>query len=198
MEPAVAVAPFKLVVIGASAGGLNALAELLRHLPATFPLPIVVVQHLDPHHASSLASILGRRSTIRVKSAENGETPQTGVVYIAPPDRHLLINSLGGFDLNVAPPVHFLRPSVDRLFATAAEQLGPVIGVILSGAGSDGAVGARAINSHRGVVIVEDAATAAFSGMPQAAIDTGIADYVVPLSEIPSLLVRLTSGTADE
>ncbi len=198
MEPAVAVAPFKLVVIGASAGGLHALAELLTHLPTAFPLPIVVVQHLDPHYKSSLPAILDRRSAIRVKSAENGETPHIGVVYIAPPDRHLLINGSGRFDLNVAPPVHFLRPSVDRLFATAAEHLGPVIGVILSGAGSDGATGALAINRHRGIVVVEDAATAAFSGMPQAAIDTGIADYVVPLSEIPSLLMRLATGTATQ
>lgn len=196
MEPAVAVAPFKLVVIGASAGGLNALIALLTHLPAGFPLPIVVVQHLDPHHTSSLAPILDRRSTIRVKPAAPGESPHPGIVYVAPPDRHLLIDSRGRFELDAAPPVHFVRPCVDRLFSSAAEHLGPVIGVVLSGSGSDGAEGAQAISQRDGIVVVEDAA--AFAGMPQATIDTGVADYVIPLSEIPSLLVRLAAGVADE
>ena len=198
MEPAVAVAPFKLVVIGASAGGLNALIALLTHLPAGFPLPIVVVQHLDPHHTSSLAPILDRRSTIRVKPAAPGEAPHPGIVYVAPPDRHLMIDSGGRFELDETPPVHFVRPCVDRLFSSAAEHLGRVIGVVLSGSGSDGAQGAQAISRRDGIVVVEDAATAAFGGMPQATIDTGVADYVIPLAEIPSLLVRLAAGVASE
>lgn len=192
MDPAVAIAPFQIVVIGASAGGLHALEALLAALPSRFPLPIVIVQHLDPHHESLLVSILGRHTALRVKTAAPGDRPESGTVYVAPPAHHLLIATDGTLELSTAAPVHWVRPSIDRLFATAADHFGRVIGIVLSGMGTDGASGAEAISRRAGVVIVE--AAAAFAGMPQATIDAGVANFVVPLADIPPLLVRLAAG----
>lgn len=180
---------YRVVIIAASAGGLNALAAVLGSLPADFPLPIVVVQHIDPHHASLVASILARRSSLRVKEAAQHDALTAGTVYVAPPDFHA--EFLGGaILLTHTPPVHFARPSADRSFLSGAEQ-GPVIGVVLSGAGVDGAAGVVAIKAAGGVVIAQDEATAEHFGMPQAAIETGAVEFVLPLDEIAPALTAL-------
>ncbi len=185
-------AVFRLVTIAASAGGLPALATILAHLPGDFPLAIAVVQHLDPNHVSLMPHILGRSTALRVKQADDGEVITPGVVYVAPPARHLQIADDGRVALTLDEPVRFLRPCADRLFESAARVLGPIIGVVLSGTGSDGAAGAEAIKVAGGLVIAQDEATSAFFGMPHAAIQTGAVDRVLALDDIAPALEALT------
>lgn len=178
----------------ASAGGLSALTAVLGSLPTDFPLPIIVVQHIDPHHASQMAAILGRHVRLPVKEAEQHDLLTPGTVYVAPPDFHA--EFLGGaIVLTHSPRVHFSRPSADRSFLSGAEQ-GPVIGVVLTGAGVDGAAGVIAIKAAGGVVIAQDAATAAHGGMPRAAIETGAVSYVLPLADIGPALTALARTSA--
>jgi two-component system, chemotaxis family, protein-glutamate methylesterase/glutaminase len=186
-----------VVALVASAGGLRALSDILDGLPGDFSAPLLVVQHLDPHHPSLMAEILGRRTTLHVKQAQEGDCPSPGTVHIAPPDRHLMVNPDGTLSLSQAALVHFLRPSGDLLFdSLAASYKERAIGVVLSGTGSDGAMGATAIKKMGGTVIVQDPKTAEFDGMPSAAVRTGIVDYVLPLPEIASMLVQLVSRGA--
>jgi len=185
---------FRAVVVAASAGGLTALAALLGRLPAAFPLPLAIVQHIDPKRDSRLAEILGRRAMMHVKEAEDGELLLPGVAVIAPPARHLTIAGGGMVRLTDTAPVHFSRPSADRLFESAARAFGPVIGVILTGTGTDGATGAAAVKAGGGIVIVQDEATSAFFGMPNAAIQAGAVDYIQPLDEIAVTLMRLAGS----
>ena len=180
---------YRVAIIAASAGGLTALATVLSSLPVDFPLPIVVVQHIDPNHASLVASILARRSRLRVKEAAQNDVMAAGNVYVAPPDFHAEFLD-GAILLTHTPPVHFARPSADRSFLSGAAQ-GPVIGVVLSGAGVDGADGVVAIKAAGGLVIAQDEATAEHFGMPQAAIDTGAVEFVLPLGEIGPALSAL-------
>src|SRR6266508_888207 len=113
-------ATYRIVVVAASAGGLTALTAVLGRLPATFGLPIAIVQHIDPHHVSRLAEILGRRAQVRVKQADDGDVLAPGVAYIAPPGQHLVVAGGGMLTLTNTAPVHFSRPSADRLFESAA------------------------------------------------------------------------------
>jgi two-component system, chemotaxis family, protein-glutamate methylesterase/glutaminase len=182
---------FEVVALAASAGGLNALTHVLAALPAGFPAALVVVQHLDPRHRSLMADILNRRTALPVKQALEGERLEAGVAYIAPPDRHLLVNSDRTLSLTQTELVHFVRPSADLLFeSTAASFRERAIAVVLSGSGRDGAMGVTAIKKMGGTVIVQDA-SADFSGMPRAARATGVADFVLPLDEIAPALQKL-------
>lgn len=183
---------FHLVAIAASAGGLAAVAAILARLPRDFPLPIAVVQHVDPSHDSLIADILGRRTPLSVKQARDGDTLVSGIVYIAPPGRHFEVGTGGTIALTREEPVHFLRPSADRLFVSAAHALGPIIGVVLSGTGTDGTNGSRAIRAAGGLVIAQDEASSQFFGMPQAAIHAGVVDRVLALAEIAPALQELT------
>ena len=185
-------AAFDIVALAASAGGLTALSRVLAALPADFPAVIVVVQHLDPRHRSLMADILSRRTSLRVKQAEEGEEVSAATVYIAPPNRHLLINSDGTLSLTQSELVHFLRPSADLLFeSVAASYRERAIAVVLTGTGSDGAMGVQAIKKMGGTVIAQDEGSAEFFGMPSAAIHSGSVDFVLPLDEIPTALVTL-------
>jgi two-component system chemotaxis response regulator CheB len=182
-----------MVAVGASAGGLNALTELLRPISTDFPA-ILVVQHLDPTHKSHIAELLSRRTSIHVKQAEHGEPILQGKVYIAPPDEHLLVGP-GMVQLAHSQLVHFSRPSIDLMFESVAGMYGSrSIGVILSGSNRDGSVGIRAIKEAGGTTIAQDPGTANFSTMPQAAIATGCVDFVVPIAEIGNLLRDLCVG----
>jgi two-component system, chemotaxis family, protein-glutamate methylesterase/glutaminase len=186
-------AAFDVVGIATSAGGLRALSIVLGALPAGLPVALVVVQHLDPHHRSLLVEILARRTALPVKAAEDGESIRMGVIYVAPPDQHLLVNH-GSLSLTHTQLVHFVRPSADLLFESLAASCGPrAIAVVLTGSGSDGAMGARAINKMRGTVLVQDEASSEFFGMPSAVIQTGCADQVLPLMDIGPALVALVS-----
>ncbi len=186
---------FGIVAFAASAGGLTALSKVLSSLPSDFRASIVVVQHLDPRHRSLMADILSRRTVLKVKQAEEGDRVMPGMVYIAAPDRHLLVNSDRTLSLSPSELVHFVRPSADLLFeSVAASYRDRAIGVVLSGSGSDGAMGVEAIKKMHGTVIIQDEKTSEFFGMPGAAIQTGCADFVLPLDEIPSALITLVQG----
>ena len=186
---------YNIVAVAASAGGLAALSEVLSPLPADFAATVVVVQHLDPRHRSLLADILSRRTGLRVKQAEEGEQLQPATVYIAPPDRHLLITPGGTVSLTQSELVHFVRPSADLLFeSVAASYTDHAIAVVLTGTGHDGAMGVTAIKKTGGTVIVQDQASAEFFGMPGAAIQTGGADFILPLNEIAAALITLVDS----
>jgi len=185
---------FEIVALAASAGGLKALSEVLAGLPADFPAALVVVQHLDPRHRSLMAEILGRRTRLAVRQAADEDRLRPGTVYIAPPDRHLLVNPDGVLSLTRTELVHFSRPSADLLFeSVAASYRERAIAVVLSGSGSDGAMGAKAIKKMGGTLIVQDPATAEFAGMPGAARHTGLADFVLQLDEIAGALQSLAA-----
>jgi two-component system, chemotaxis family, protein-glutamate methylesterase/glutaminase len=186
---------FEIVALAASAGGLRALSEVLGSLPEDFPAALAVVQHLDPRHRSLMAEILGRRTPLRVQQAREGDVLAPGRAYIAPPDRHLLVNPDGTLSLTRTELVHFVRPSADLLFeSTAAAYRERAIAVVLSGSGTDGAMGLKAIKKMGGTVIVQDQATADFTGMPAAAAQTGLADFVLQLEEIAPALQTLVGG----
>lgn len=181
---------FDIVAIAASAGGLKAIIKILAGLPADFPAPIVVVQHLDPRHRSLMAEILSRRTALRVKEAEEGEKLEKSVAYIAKPDHHLLVSQDGTISLSSSELVHFLRPSADLLFeSVAAAYRDRAIAVVLSGTGTDGSMGAQAIKKTGGTLIVQE--DAEFSGMPSAAMSATEVDFVLPLEEIAPALVTL-------
>jgi two-component system chemotaxis response regulator CheB len=149
------------------------------------------VQHLDPRHKSLLVELLQRHCEIRIKEAVNEEAIEKSVVYIAPPDRHLLLTE-GKTYLTSTAFVHFSRPSVDLLFESVAASVGgKAIGVILTGSGLDGAMGIKAIKEQGGTTIAQDPDTAEHSSMPQAAIATGMVDYVLPLADIAYTIITL-------
>ncbi|TMA11009.1 MAG: chemotaxis protein CheB [Deltaproteobacteria bacterium] len=193
-SPAFSNGAFDIVALAASAGGLRALSQVLAALPADFPAAIVVVQHLDPRHRSLMADILSRRTSLQVKEAKEGTRLSPGSAYIAPPNRHLLVNSDSTLSLSQSELVHFVRPSADLLFeSVAASYKDRSIAVVLSGTGSDGSMGVKAIKKMGGTVIVQDEKTAEFFGMPGAAVQTGSVDFILPLDEIPSALVTLVT-----
>jgi two-component system chemotaxis response regulator CheB len=170
---------------------LAALSSVLSALPLDFPAAVLVLQHLDPHHRSWMADILGRRVRLCVTEAKGGERLMPGTVLIAPPDHHLLVGPGGVLTLSSTPRVHFVRPSADLLFSSLAESLGPrAVAVVLSGSGCDGADGVREIKRFGGTVIVQDEESQ-HDGMPSAARRTGTADLVLPLAAIPGALVEL-------
>ncbi len=185
-----------LVVVATSAGGLRALQQLLAALPPDLPVPIVVIQHLDPHSRSLLAPLLDQHTPLAVKEAQDGEALRPGLVYVAPPNHHLLVTSHRTLSLSCRKPVGFLRPRADLLLESAAACYGPgAIAVILTGMGSDGAEGVRAIKREGGKVVAQSEESAAFPGMPRAAIGTGVVDLVLPLPEIgPAVVGLVTRG----
>jgi two-component system chemotaxis response regulator CheB len=188
---------FDIVAFAASAGGVFALTETLGKLPGDFPATIVVVQHLDPRHRSLMPQIFGRRSNLPVYQAIEGMHVEPGNVYLAPPDRHLLINRDGSVSLTQTELVNFVRPSADLLFESVAAAYGErAIAVVLTGAGKDGSMGVTAIKKKGGTVIVQDEATSEFFGMPSAAIRTGTVDFVLSIDEIPGALLTLVAGEA--
>lgn len=184
-----------VVAMAASAGGLAALRIVLAGLPKNFPAAVVIVQHLDPKHPSLLASILGRQSALRVKEANATDVLAPATVFIAPPNHHLLVNRDGSLSLTQSELVHFVRPSADLLFESVAASFGTrAIAVVLSGTGTDGTMGVRAIKKMGGTVIVQDGETAEFSGMPLSALQTGEVDLSLPLEQIAPTLVELVQN----
>lgn len=186
--------PFPVVAVAASAGGIKAISELLSALPEDFPAAIAIVQHLDPKHPSLLAEILNRRTSLAVKQAEVGEQMLPGTIYIAPPNHHLLIDPDATLCLTQTKLVHFVRPSADLLFESVAASFKErAIAVVLTGTGSDGATGIRAIKQMGGIAIAQDRESSECFGMPGAAIKTGAVDWILPLHEIAATLVNLVN-----
>lgn len=188
-----------LVILAASAGGIDALTTVLDGLPASFPTPIAVLQHRSASAPSMLDHILGRRCKLRVKNAEAGERFAPGTVYIAPTAEHLIVGADRRFHMRDGRRVNFLSSAADPLIQSAAHALnGNVIAVILTGTGRNGTAGVRDVKALGGTVIAQDPMTARHSGMPRAAIATGAVDYVLPLDDIGPTLVRLTKVEPNE
>ncbi len=185
---------YEIVAIGSSAGGIRALEQILSGLPADLPVPILIVQHLDPRHRSLMAEIMQRSSKMKVKEAVDGEEILPSIVFIAPPNRHMLVAD-GHISLTSTAFVHFSRPSIDLLFESVAATYGDKsIGIILSGTGRDGAMGIKAIKEKGGTTIAQDQATSEHFGMPDAAIATGMIDFVLPVYDIAKAIVELTTS----
>jgi two-component system chemotaxis response regulator CheB len=186
---------YDLVAVASSAGGITALSQLLGALPADFPVPVLIVQHLDRRHETVLAQVLARRAQLPVKLAEAGERADPGTVYVAPPNKHLLVGAGGLLNLSDSELVHFVRPSADLLFESVAGAFGArAIACVLTGTGRDGAMGVSAIKARGGTVIAQDPASAEFNGMPQAAVASGAVDYVLPLGEIAAVILGLVAA----
>ena len=187
---------FAVVAIAASAGGLAAIRDVLAALPGDFPIPIVVVQHLSATFPSRLTEIFARCTGLHVERALEGSPLVAGTVYVATPDTHLTVRRRGAETLRLTggAKVHFTRPSADTLFHSVAQRFADrAIAVILSGAGSDGAEGARAVERAGGRVIVQDRATSQHFGMPRAAARATAIPLVLPLEGIAPALVALAS-----
>lgn len=180
------------VVLGSSAGGLNALKTIFGALDKRFPLPVIIVQHVSPDADNYLSLFLDNMNKIRVKEADEKEVPQPGVAYIAPPNYHLLIELDRSFTLTVGERVNYARPSIDVLFETAAEAYGEgLIGIILTGANNDGSAGLKKIKERGGVTIVQNPEEAESDSMPRSAIETAGPDHVLSLKEIANFLNSL-------
>jgi two-component system chemotaxis response regulator CheB len=187
--------PYGIVAVASSAGGITALGRVLAGFHAQMPVPIVVVQHLDPRHETIIAEVIRRRTSLEAKLAVDGERIEAGRIHIAPPNRHLLVNSDRTLSLTSSELVHFVRPSADLLFESVAASYGSAaLACVLTGSGSDGAMGATAIKSRGGSVIVQDPQSAEFKGMPEAAVAAGVADFVLPLEEIAPVICRLVGA----
>jgi len=182
---------YGLVVIAGSAGAIGALLQVLSALPADYPLPVVVVQHRSARMLDLLPSLLARRCALPVRGVTEGEPIIPGTVYVARPDLHLLVNSDRTFGLMDGHRIKALLSSANPLLTSAAEVMGPVIGVVLSGSGSDATDGVQAVKAAGGKVVVQDQATAEYFGMPGAAIASGAADLVLPVDRIGPLLAEL-------
>ena len=183
---------YDAVVIGVSAGGIEALKIVFSSLPASFPLPIAAVQHRDERSDGFLAEHLNRLSSLVVSDAEDKEPLCPGHVYLAPAGYHLLIESDRCFSLSVDPRVNYSCPSIDVLFESAADAFaGSLIGIVLTGANADGAKGLTAIKARGGLAIVQDPKNAQASAMPRAALEATAVDYVVDLQEIAPLLMQI-------
>jgi two-component system chemotaxis response regulator CheB len=188
---------FEAAVLGVSAGGMHALKTIIPALPATFPLTLAIVQHLDERSDAYLAELLSRLSAIKVKEAEDKETLSPGTAYLAPAGYHLLIEPDKSFSLSMDDKVNFSRPAIDLLFESAADAFREaLIGVVLTGASADGAQGLKAVKRHGGLAIVQDPKTAEAPCMPRAALDATAVDHVVDLKGIALLLSKLCEGEA--
>ena len=182
----------RVVVIGASAGGVEALIEVIPKLPPTFAAPICVVLHIPADSPNLLASILARRATLKVVDASNGAKLKSGTVYIAQPDRHLTIESDRTLRLTRGPRENRHRPAIDPLFRSAALTYGSgAVGVILTGSLDDGTAGLLALKRVGGLAVVQSPQDAMYAGMPQSAVENvDHLDFVVSLAEIPEVLDR--------
>jgi len=190
--------PSKIVTIGASVGGVEALSTVISKLPADFSGSVLTVMHTAPQGPGLLPQILGNGARLPVQHAAPGQKPAPGNVYVAPPDHHLLVEP-GALNLSRGPKVNRSRPSVDLLFQSAAETYGPrVIGIILTGSLSDGAAGLERIKERGGTTIVQDPEEAFCAEMPLSALRKTKVDYTVPLAEISPLLSRLTTSAMEQ
>ena len=194
--PADTHAPPCAVAIGASAGGVPALRTIIAALPGDLQAAVFVVLHMNPRSRSLLPTLLAATARLRVRDVRDEGLIETGAVYVAVPDHHLLVAN-GRLRLALSAPVHHVRPSVDRLFESVAlSWLAGAVGVVLTGNGSDGASGIAAIKHRGGCTIVQDPTEAEFPGMPRAAIATGFVDSVLPLAAIGPAVVRAVTAAA--
>lgn len=180
----------KIVVIGASAGGIDALSVIFTALPRDFPVPILVAMHCHPGREGKLVELFAHRHDRPIKEAEDRERMQPGMIYFAPPDYHLLVDPGGVLSLSADEKVNFARPSIDVLFESAAYTYGPnAIGVILTGANQDGAAGLKTIKDRGGLTGVQDPKTAEVPFMPLAAIQMTTVDCIDSLQKLSEFIM---------
>jgi two-component system, chemotaxis family, protein-glutamate methylesterase/glutaminase len=190
---------YEAVVIGVSAGGWQALQGLLSSLRNDFPVPILIVQHEAPSADGFLAKHLDHQCELDVKLAEEKEQVRPGHIYLAPPGYHLLVERDRTLSLSVDEPVNYARPSIDVLFETASDAFGAtLVGIILTGANTDGSLGLKRIKQAGGLAIVQDPATAAVDSMPKAACQQANPDFVVSLEAMGPLLNELFCADRDQ
>jgi two-component system chemotaxis response regulator CheB len=183
-----------VIVIGASAGGVEPLRYIVRALPADFPAAIFIVMHLSPLSPSVLPNILGTRGRMKVGGAVDGQPIEPANVYVAPPDMHLLVEP-GYMRLSRGPRENRHRPAIDPLFRSAARSYGSrVIGIVLTGMLDDGAQGLHVVKSQGGIAIVQDPEEAAFNPMPLSAMKNNHVDYVLKVAEMPKKIMQLVDG----
>ncbi len=189
MNEIVSTHTLQAVVIGASAGAVDALMHLLPDLPADYPLALLIVVHLPPDCESTLASLLASRSRITIKEAEDKEPIRPGTAYVAPPNYHLLVEPDFSLSLSSEEPVLFSRPSIDVLFESAADAYGDSLAaVVLTGGNSDGANGLKAVGAAGGVTLVQDPSTASSPDMPRAALAACAAARSLDLGALAAVL----------
>jgi two-component system, chemotaxis family, protein-glutamate methylesterase/glutaminase len=187
-----------IVVVGASAGGVEALAGLAAALPADLPAAVFVVLHLPATGTSALPDILSRHGPLAATHAKDGEPIENGRIYVAPPDHHLLLRT-GHVHLTRGPRENGHRPAVDTLFRSAARGYATrVVGVVLSGALDDGTAGLAAIKSRGGIAVVQEAKDALYPGMPGSALEHVQVDHVLAVASMGELLARLTAEPVRE
>lgn len=192
-------ASVKLVVIGASWGGVEACSRLFAELPVNFPAAVVLVQHQRMDSNSRLASVLQRQTAMKVVVPENFQPIESKQIYVAPPGYHLLVSEKRVFNYSLSAPVHFCRPAIDELFFSAAHVYGQqLIGVLLTGANEDGAAGLDYIKKRGGITLVQAPNTAAAPTMPQAAIDLGAAMEVLTIKDITHFLLEKVAGNLND
>jgi two-component system, chemotaxis family, protein-glutamate methylesterase/glutaminase len=180
-----------IVVIGASAGGIPALTTLVAGLPRDFPASLLVVVHIPPYAKSRLPEILSRAGPLPATHVQQGEAIEPGHIYVAPPDRHLLVRN-GWVELSRGPRENHARPAIDPLFRTAARTYGPrVIGIVLSGALYDGSMGLLAIKTRGGMAIVQDPREAIVDSMPRRALERVAVEHILPVAEMAAMLTDL-------
>ena len=179
------------VVIGASAGGVQALLTVLADLPRSFHLPLIVVLHLPEGRDSQLAEIFQYRLPIEVREAADKETILPGTLYFAGPGYHLLVEMDRTFSLSSEEPLHYSRPSINVLMESAADAYGPALaGILLTGANEDGATGMARIKQQGGLTVVQDPTEAAVPTMPEAAIRRQAPDFILKLASIRDFLLK--------
>jgi len=177
-----------VVGIGASAGGYDAIRSFFKAMPENTGVAFIVVQHLDPSHASLAAELFGKVTGMPVLEARDGEPIEANHVYTSPSDRDLTLRD-GRFSLTARDPQQRMHLPIDDFFNSLGEGFGArAIGIVLSGTGSDGALGIKSIASHGGIVLVQDPTTAQFDGMPRSAIATGACNYVLPVENMPEVI----------
>lgn len=182
----------KIVLIGGSAGSLHVILDILAHLRADLDIPVVIVLHRKNDSDSSLSQLMGFRTGLPVKEADDKEPILPGSVYLAPADYHLLIETNKTFSLDDSEKVNFSRPSIDVTFETAAEAYGAgVTGILLSGANADGTDGLSIIKSFKGTIVVQDPLTAQVPYMPQQAIDAMPIDQILDVAQISDYINKL-------
>ena len=188
----------RIVVIGASSGGIDALRTFVAALPANFPTPIAIVMHTSPQSPGILDQILTRAGALTAVTASNGERIRPGRIYVAPPDFHLIVEP-GTLRLTKGPKENRFRPAIDPLFRSAAQVYGPAAtGVVLTGNLDDGTAGLWAIKQLGGISIVQDPSDAQFPDMPRSALNHVAPDYVVPIAGLAPLLVALSERPVEE
>jgi two-component system, chemotaxis family, protein-glutamate methylesterase/glutaminase len=184
-----------IIVIGASAGGVEALSRLFKNLEPRIPAAIAVVLHRHPQGNFHLATVLGRHSAVELIEASDGMEFQCGRIHLAPRDQHLLLETQQRLRIDHGPKQHFLRPAIDPLFISAASHYGQrVIGLVLTGGGSDGTRGLIAISQQEGVTLAQDPEEATTPFMPRNAFLHDHVERLVRLQEIPSIFTRLIEG----